>query len=331
MLVLVKNNSMTNCAEVHRTRSLSVLQKDVVLLRGSVRLYPRSGVQWVWLTPVMLLGKLVNQGEEWIREVSRGWSHWHRAHEAQLLKCSQSGLPLRWLWRLTHCFFSVDSAHFQDYFWKTGRWKCHRGIEKIWRAAAIRAAFAHVWGSKRLGWLWQHSPGELWGAAAPVTPRRLCLWSQWAALSALQGAPALPQRAQLGKHKRQHLQGAQAHWELWEPCLYHEKIDLGMSCPYIRVHMMTSKISSLQKISCLRGQLPALLKTFQSLNSSLGCASPAQGPVPQVVTQSMQLLISSGALSASDQMLRSSQVARLIKSFSMTEWLSFLESMAHRY
>lgn len=159
MLVLVKNNSMTNCAEVHRTRSLSVLQKDVVLLRGSVRLYPRSGVQWVWLTPVMLLGKLVNQGEEWIREVSRGWSHWHRAHEAQLLKCSQSGLPLRWLWRLTHCFFSVYSAHFQDYFWKTGRWKCHRGIEKIWRAAAIRAAFAHVWGSKRLGWLWQHSPG----------------------------------------------------------------------------------------------------------------------------------------------------------------------------
>lgn len=156
-----------------------------------------------------------------------------------------------------------------------------------------------------------------------------------AALSALKGAPVLPHRehswgSTKGSTFRPFL-GVQQHWELWEPCLYHEKIDLGMSCPYIRVYIMTSKISSLQKISCLRGQLLALLKTFQSLNSSLGCASPLQGPVPQVVTQSMQLLISSGALSASDQMLRSSQVARLIKSFSMTEWLTLLESVAHRY
>lgn len=90
--------------------------------------------------------------------------------------------------------------------------------------------------------------------------------------------------------------------------------------------MMTSKISSLQKISCLRGQLLTLLKVFQSLTSSLSCVSAVQGPVPQVATQSMQLLISSGALSASDQILRSSQVARLIKSFSMNEWLSVGEN-----
>lgn len=149
------------------------------------------------------------------------------------------------------------------------------------------------------------------------------------------GSPcSASERAQLGKHKRQHLHallGISVTLRTLEPCLYHEKIDLGISCPCIRVHVMTSKISSLQKISCLRGQLLALLKTFQSLNSLLGCASPVQGPVPQVVTQSVQLLISSGALSASDQMLRSSQVARLIKSFSMTEWLSFLEIMAHRF
>lgn len=259
----------------------------------------------------------------------------HGAHEAQLLKCSKSGLPLKWLWRLTHCFFSVDSAHFQDYFWKTGRWKCHRGTEKIWRAAAIRAAFSHVWENKS----WNGSGSTARGSSEvllfPVTPRSLCLWSQWAAFSVLKGARVFPH----GEHSWGSTKGStfrpflgvQPHWELWEPCLYREKIDLGLSCPSIRVHTMTSKISSLQKISCLRGQLLTLQKTFQSLNSSLGCAGPVRGPVPPVVTQSMQLLISSGALSASDQMLRSSQVARLIKSFSMTEWLSLLENMAHRY
>lgn len=90
-------------------------------------------------------------------------------------------------------------------------------------------------------------------------------------------------------------------------------------------------MSSLQKTSCLRGQFLTLPKPFQSLTSSLSCDSPVQGPVPLVATQSIQLLNSSGALSVSDQMLRSSQVARLIKSFSMKEWLSLLNKMTHRY
>lgn len=136
-----------------------------------------------------------------------------RAHTAQPLKCSKSGWPLRWLWRLTHCFFSVDSAHFQDYFWKTGRWKCHRGNEKIWRAAAIRAAFPHVWESKRLEWLWQHSPGSSEVLLSPVTPRSsVCGASELHFVHSKQPVLCLMENT-AGEAQRQCL-GVQSHWEL---------------------------------------------------------------------------------------------------------------------
>lgn len=162
MLVLVKNNSVKNCAKVHRSRFFYQYCKRMLSCWGdqwgfiqgqefSECNWPQSCCWVSWLTKVR---------NEFVRSPEVGHTGTkQRAHEAQLLKCSKSGLPLRWLWRLTHCFFSVDSAHFQGYFWKIGRWKCHRSIEKIWRATAIRAAFPHVWESKRLEWLWQHRPG----------------------------------------------------------------------------------------------------------------------------------------------------------------------------
>lgn len=101
----------------------------------------------------------------------------------------------------------------------------------------------------------------------PVTPRRLtlhCCVLKWANVSP-NGEHSWG--SMKGSTHRSFL-GVWSQWELWKPCLQNEKIDLGVSYLYIRVHMRTSKMSSLQKTSCLRGQFLTLLKLFQSLHLS---------------------------------------------------------------